>query len=551
MSIPLPLSVRLSTSTGSKSVTRELRDLTFRSVAPGGFASATISLDRPLSTQPDEIGYYGKLYVYDARSGATVWEGRVEDPGRGVDDQGQVWQIAAIGPSGHVHDRTVPLVYIESTLQAASTRVENTKPGFVTEYGTIPFNDPAQGLVCRLPQGITTNLGDSAAMRYGALSDALTGQKLARIKYDVNSGGPNGNWVLELVCRTDGSLASGDIADTISMTAAGLGATETAVVVTDFSNGRNTCDFRFRQTAGGSVTAANDLHWASFANLAIRAMLKDASGADITTGYTNDYVLAHEVVRDLLGRLLTSYDGPNATITTNTYHIEQLAYPSAADAGKVLDDLMTLEPSCYWAAWESAPSGKHRFEWTTWPTTVRYEASTLDGYRSQGSADGLYNAVRVRFVDEIGRTKTVQRTATVPELAAAGLTREAFLDLGTEAGTLDNATQAGDQYLADHATAANAGTLTVARPILDRVAGRMVQPWEIRPGRLIRVRGIQPRPNSLNATTRDGVTVFRVVGVNYRASSASAELELDSYPPTVARALAALTAPKLTPVRRR
>lgn len=537
MSIPIPLTVRLSTIRGSKSVSRELRDLTFRSVAPGGFASAAISLDRPLTLQPNEIGYYGKLYIYDARNGRTVWEGRVEDPGRGVDDSGQVWQVAAIGPSGHVHDRTVPLVYIDTSLTSCK-RVENTKPGFVTEAGTVPFNDPLQGLVSRLPQGLTVTLGDLAAQRYGVLSDALTGQKLAHIKYDAYSGGPNTDWVLEGVCRTDGSLASGDIADSLTMTAAIGGVARTCTVVSDFTNGRNTIDFRFRQTSGGTVTALNDLHWVAFANLVIRTMLKDSSGTDITTGYTNNYVLAHEVVRDLLGRLLTSFDGANAAIATNTFHIEVLAYPNAVDAGKVLDDLMTLEPSCYWAAWESNTAGKHRFEWITWPTTVRYEASTRDGYSSQGSADGLFNAVRVRYLDESGRTRTVQRTRTVAELTAAGLTREWFIDLGTETGTSANANQIGDEFLADHSTAPNAGTLKVSRPVLDRALGRMVQPWEIRPGTLIRVRGIQPRVDSLNATTRDGTSVFRIVGVTYHAASAAAELELDSYPPTVARALA-------------
>jgi hypothetical protein len=95
--------------------------------------------------------------------------------------------------------------------------------------------------------------------------------------------------------------------------------------------------------------------------------------------------------------------------------------------------------------------------------------------------------------------------------------------------------------LAEHATPPNAGTLTIARPIYDHERGRMVDPWEIRPGNLIRVRGIQPNPNSLNVTDRDGVTVFQIVGTDYDTSSASATLELDSYSPTVARALAALS----------
>lgn len=538
MSIPIPLTVRLWTTRGSRSVTREVRDLTFRSVAPGGFASATISLDRPLTLQPDEIGYYGRLAIYDARTGKTVWEGRVEDPGRGVDDSGQVWQIAAIGPSGHVHDRTVPYIIVDSRM-STMIHVDNTKPGFETAVGPIPSKDPDQGIVLRLPQGLTVNLGDGAAMSYQSMRAA--GMKIARCAYTADAGGANANWTIETIYGTDVTVATGDVGDAITMTTATGGSARNAVVVTDFANGRNVVLFVFIQTAGGAVTAANDLHWASFQDVITRAMLINASGSDITTGYTNDYVLAHEVVADLLGRLLTQYDGPGASISTgSTFQITQLAYDDGVDPGKVLDDLMTFEPGYYWAAWESNTAGKYRFEWTPWPTSVRYEASTQDGYHSQGSADGLYNAVTVRYVDSLGVTQTVRRTSSVAELTAAGLTREAWLDLGNEAGTLAAAQQAGDQFLIDHATALNAGSLTVARPILDRVVGRMVQPWEIRPGALIRVRGIMPRVNSLNATTRDGVTVFRVVGTTYSASSATAELELDSYPPTVARALATL-----------
>lgn len=537
MSIPLPLGVRLSTSRGSKTVTRELRDLSFRSVAPGGFASATISLDRSLSLQPNEIGYYGKLYVYDQRNGMTVWEGRVEDPGRGVDDSGQVWQIAAIGPSGHAHDRVVPYIAVDSRLNVMR-EVVDTKAGFETSVTAIPFSDPDQGIVLRAPQGLSLNLGDGAAMSYLAIRNA--GQRVARCSYVANSGGPNANW--DVISRYEDAFGGQDIGDAPSMTDVNGGSARACVVVTDFTNGRDAVAFILFQSAGGAVTTATDTHWASFQDIITRAMLVDRTGTNITTGYTNDYVLAHEVVIDLLGRLLTAYDGPNATVSTgSTFQITQLAYDDGVDAAKILDDLMTFEPGYFWAAWETVPSsGKYRFEWSAWPTTVRYEASTRDGYRSQGSADGLYDAVRVRYVDTLGVTQTVRRTASVAELTAAGLTREAFLDLGPQAGTLAAAQQAGDQFLADHAAALNAGTLTVARPILDRARGRTVQPWEIRPGALIRVRGIQPRPNSLNATTRDGVTVFRVVGVTYRASSASAELELDSYPPTVARALANL-----------
>jgi hypothetical protein len=182
----------------------------------------------------------------------------------------------------------------------------------------------------------------------------------------------------------------------------------------------------------------------------------------------------------------------------------------------------------------------HRFEWKAWPTTVRYVADVEDGYTAPSSAVELFNKVTVTGKDAEGLTRKVTRTQTVPELDAAELTREALIPLADELYTTTNAERVGDMFLAEHLTPLNAGSLTVARPIFDIAANRMVQPWEIRPGNLIRVGGIRPNIDSLNATNRDGVAVFRLMAVEYDASNAAATLELDSRPRTVEHLLAKL-----------
>lgn len=540
MSLPIPLTIRLQTSLADRHVTVEARDLTLRWNDPGGYASCQIGLDRPLTLQPDEIAYYGNLTVYDGRTGAVVWDGRLEDPGRSADGDGQVWDLAAVGGQAHTLDRTVPLIYVDTSLTV--TQVDVSKVGFQANVGTDPGDAAGirQAMVMRLPQGTTVTLGDKATMRYSRLQTA--GQKLARVAYSWDAAGTNANWVIEAVARTDGNLASGDTLATAGMNSAG--GVAAGVVGTNFTNGRNGVDWRFRQSAGGSVTTTNDLHWASVYAPAIRALLIDRSGNEITTGYTLNTVYAHEVVADLLGRLLTAYDGPGATIATTTHPIDQLAYPDGVTANRVLADLVALESAYTWRVWERPiTAGRYRFEWGLAPgydgLGVRYEADVRDGYTAQGSADGLYDQVTVRWRDATGVTQTTVRTTTVPILAAAGITRQGQIDLGAEVGSLADAQRAGDQWLAEHSQPPNAGRLRIARPIMDLTYGRMVQPWEIRPG-LIRVRGILPRPDALNASTRDGVTIMRIVGAEYRASDAAATLDLDSQAPTVVTMLADL-----------
>jgi hypothetical protein len=116
VSIDLPITVRLKTRRKDVDVTNQIGELSFRSSIPGGFASLNISLSRPLDLPPDEIEYFGKVYVYDGRNGNTLWEGRLEDPGRGAGDQGEVWSITAVGSRAHTQDRVFPVIYVDRSL---------------------------------------------------------------------------------------------------------------------------------------------------------------------------------------------------------------------------------------------------------------------------------------------------------------------------------------------------------------------------------------------------------------------------------------------------
>lgn len=541
MSLPIPLTVRLSTARADKHIERDLRSLSFRSVTPGGFASATFALDRPLAASPDELKYFGNVYIYDARNGNTVWEGRLEDLGRGAGSDGQVWQLAAIGPSAHAADDAFPYIPIDSEVGDRwrnSNYTGNPRSG--TRVDGTDRDDEVPALRLGWDEGTTTVSGPPAStidVIYRAMFYA--GHELARVRVTVINGETNPNARNRIVTREApagdyvGAADDSTFSTSETVLAASLGGSPA------IPSGHNVCSFRIQQLAGGG-TLVNDNRWAEFWSIFVRAVLKDKTGTDITTGYSNSFVFAHEIVADLLGRGLPLYDGTNALIESTTYHITHLAYPTGVTAAQVLDDLIGFEPGFQWHAWESNADGLYRFEWTTQPTTVRYEADVVDGYDGPGSAAGLYNKALIAYTDWKGRPQTVEATQPVAVLDDAGITRTLHVELGGERSSAANAQQVGSQQLSEHATPPNEGTLTVARPVYDHERGQSIQPWEIRPGSLIRVRGIAPNTNSLNMSDRDGVTVFTIVAVDYDTASASATLELDSHPPTVARALADL-----------
>lgn len=541
MSLAIPLAVTLVSATRSLDVTREVRDLTFRSVVPGGFASAAVSLDRPLTLDHPEIAYYGRLIVSDTRHAGTIWEGRLEDPGRSAGRNGQVWDLVAVGPAGHASDRTVPYIVVERNLTNFMRALTDISPGGHADTREDPGGSGNPCIFLQLPTGLAVNNGSRVVMRFDDIFNA--GQKVAWVDYSWDAGLTNADWRVRFVARTGGT-AGNDIARTQTTSTGGSGLDD-KVVVTDWTNGRDQVDLELVYT-NGAATVGGDTGWAAIMNVAVQAMRYNADGTEKTSGYTATVTDA-DVVADLLGRILDQYDGTTAAITTaSPVTIEQMAYPDAVTPRQVLADLITLAPSRYWAAWEQQANGKYRFEWTAWPEFVRYHADVVDGYDSTGSADGLYNAVRVRFRGISGLIRTVQRTNSVTELTNAGLTREAFLDLGDDIGSQANAEAAGDEFLARHAFPPNAGRLTIARPIYSAFEalvtsdGRMVMPWEIRPGHLIRVRGIQPSAANLAGTTRDGVAIFRLTAVEFSARTGVATLELDSPPPSTASALAVL-----------
>jgi hypothetical protein len=537
MTLSMPLTVRVVTSRVDSDITAQVRDLTFRSQIPGGFASASFTLTRPLDITPSDIEYYASVYVYDARNGNTVWEGRLEDPGRTAGSDGETWAITAMGPSAHAQDRTYPIIFLDSLLDLWKRSHYSSKNAYMDTSQADPVVTGIDDLEC-----LTVHANEGSPVTTSWAGDWIyrqihyANQKLGRVRAGHVEGGASANYSVTIVNRVGYGTSPGAIdANNWAVTPQILSGTPSS---TNWTLSDDVTSIRVARNI--SNTTANDLAWCDIFTTRIRSLLKNPDGSDITAGsaYTLNVIQPVDVVGDLLGRYLTKYDGANATLVDSGVPIYHLRYPDGTTASQIFDDLAVFDPQYYWAAWETNPAtGKWRFEYRGWPTTVRYEADTFDGFDSPGSADDLYNEVCVRYLNEHGTVITTRVTQTVQVLADAGLTRCAYLDVSDEIGSPENASHIGTNFLLEHQTPPNAGTLTVARPILDLDTGRMIQPWEIRPGNLIRVRGVLPRIDALNPVDRDGVTVFRVISMEYSASTAAATLELDSYARSITRAV--------------
>lgn len=536
--LQVPLTVRI----GSKHITREVAGLSFREEAVGGITDITLRLARPLSKFDPDLAAFSTVTIYDKRSAEAIAQGRLTDTGRSAGSDGQTWDCVAFGPAVIASDLTFPYVLVDQRLDTFARSNFCTR-NVGTSLDERDADGSAPALHIQAPEGqqvVTaggiSGVGLTSAWVGDMMSRAIrnVGMKLARVSTDWDAGLTDANYQIRLITRTGGGGATG-AATTTANTAGG---TLSAVVVTDFPDGNDSISVRVQRLTT-SIPGA-ETHWFHFYDLTLRAMLKDATGADITTGYTLDTVTADEVVTDLLGRVLSAFDGASATVEAGSYAIDQLAYPDGITAAEVLADLMALEPGYRWTTGPDKTGNGYEFRWEAWPTTVRYEATLEDGAGFPSSAQEIYNSVTVRWRNKAGITQNTTVTAANALLDAAGILRSKIIDAADEIGSSAAAAQLGTNFLAEHTYPPNAGSLTVNRPIRDLETDRMVLPHEIRAGELIRVRGIEGYPDALNASTNDGQTVFRIWSKAYNSDSDSATLELDTYSRTTANALGLL-----------
>ncbi len=534
------LSVRLTGAFGERNITSELMDLSFRSEGSGGFKSASFELARPMHRDAPELAALNQVYVYDVRSPRQIaWQGYLEDPGRAADSRGLVWTVNAVGPAARLKDRRSPMVYMDRRVdswrrgESSGTLGPLSHPNLNTDQDQ-PKGFFSPGWMLRLEQGSLVSLGDQGSITYELIIDS--GQHLARIVFDWEGGAGDSNNRLFFGAATASTYAA---VDNFGFTG-GAPTNASWVITTDFPTDRIQLWLAVvRQNT--TTTPTTDLTNIFLYHLAVQGTRYNKSGTEQTSAsvYANNYLFSYEVVADIVGRWLSTIcDGPNANIDqTATYHIDNLAYTDPVDGQQILDDLEVFEPDFRWAIWGDTQADKAMFEYVRWDSGDVLEATPIDGFSSPESSSDLYSEVLVRYNDGTSKIRTVKRTQTVPALQ--GITRTGFLDIADEKGVTDtNVARAGDSFLLSHNTPSHSGTLIVARPIQNTTRGIMVDPHMIRPGTIIRLKGVQARPDYLNAIDHNGVTMFRVAATEYSASTGTCTLELENYNPTVARQLA-------------
>ena len=533
--------VRITEPTGSRMLTQHVSGLSFRSVDPGGYGSVAFDLSRAV----DARGFadYSEIAVFDAETGEQVGGGRLQNPGRSIAADGEVWKVSALGEGvAHAQERKNPYFLADSRLDTWYTG-DSTSINRKWNTGTAPGDESKAGLVFTNSQ---TSTGSGAYTNANMYDVRRYKQEIGGFKYVHEEGRSSSSSKLEGQLRVVGGSAPTDFfnqnwSTSVRTCAAEKGADWVAPTAFDLMN-------LVFVRSGGTLTVDPETDWLIVYSAIILALRKGKDGADVVGGgaYTKGYVLAHEAVIDALARWCPRFDLANAQIATSaTHQHDALVWPDGINTYDMLDYLMSVEPQFTWAAYEKQPNGLFRFEWRERSTDVRYEISENNNVGFELSGGGYDPLTRLWYTgtELLGHYRTVDVVADNPyaaqNIVPTDTQRIDKTNVGAREWTTD-ATAMATAAVTNSQFSATSAQVSIAGKILDTFTGRYVKPYQVLPGYVCRIAGVRAQKDTLNTGYEDGAAKFRITSNDFSADSETSRLELNAYSLDEARALSML-----------
>ena len=493
-------------------VTPECTDVSFSWEVNGGPTVAQFGLSDPSARAALGPDVPVRISLPD---GSACWTGFVTMPGREASGTDSA-TVTCVGAAVLPNERGYVMPYLVNRLDAwRRDELHASKTNARTEVTTHPYVTDLPALVEAMPDGTQVGQNDVGRMRFTALDG--TGFTVGYVRGNVIVGSDtNPYWQVRLTHNPTGDPAG----------------TAHAVVRTGQSTqypfgvaaGTSTLPLdqpwlvaEHRYLGAGSTTGNLGAFWAAWWGMGVAADLKTYTGQRATP-WQASYILASDVVGDLIGRWLAFIDPARVIIAPTAFQIDTLDYQNHTTPAQVLDDLTVMEPDYYWMMGLANPEDdRHAFLWGAWPSTPRYivDAATASVSEPGGGTD-LANRVVVQWTDWLGRKRAKVYDATpdvyplVSGLSAQSRVREMRVSLADEYGSQTVADRVGPLLLQQVAATPYSATVTTAARVMDTVTGRMVRPDEVRPGNLVAISGLdRPREQRCTAVEcREGVATY-------------------------------------------
>lgn len=536
-------------------LTKWVDDFSFRHTAPGGCASSVIKFRVPNIPNVDPL-MFGNLYyrvqIYDCRDAEVLWEGRVEDPATQVEEN--AWELGILGGQKATTDVKVPVLYVDNTIanwrrsfevdeievnpnEANQVIAGKLKSGYTWSAGQeIDVLNYNGGWACHSGFArISATYKGTGPGAQGGNFEMVTATTAQPAGFDVTALNTAGVYKSNLI----GTDLTGGVEQDINFairrkTGVGsylIGASEEGLFWLKWPK---VVGIRMDEN-GNTLLAAGDYPGDYvYVHQIVRDVVARYLSGGWWAGTLNqwDSVSAASKSRWAFPEQ-GSIRGYDAFIDASDVNkITNLWWNSAVDAKEILDTMMLVQSNAYWAVW---PSGhrfgqdtsddilvrehQFRFAWAKWPISWNYLVSSEDGMEEQISGDQLFNGTTLSYEtpEQIITTGTWYGTPTfgvsitgkinwqVEELENRFTRKYHFEYPGSDPDiTADDFDDYMRQQMVNTQEPKNVGTITIRRaiPMIDDgssdgngFAG-MVQPWELRPGKLVKIKDIMPTANS-------------------------------------------------------
>jgi hypothetical protein len=516
-------------------------DLRFTSATQLGYDECTFTLNLKASpwAAPPSLRGLATVRVMDRRTGQTVWWGRIDDPGLRSDAGGSAWQVKASGGGHELARITKQIMYLDR--DAESWRSTNKWPagkastidgsnGFAAHVGDPEAIVPTFVWELPFPGNVKAIAAASAELVYDRpLYSTGDTVRIVAVHGSLKGSFVNTGILFELLVRN----ASGTLTSFASWTS------NTPQV--DFSAwkgngswpGTNTdvqIMARWLNNSGATITFGDTPQWHRWASLRVAGQRYGIDGTALVPTAHGWTISPLDIVNDVIGQHLAGVVRAGTISVDGTGTINHAAWWKGVTLADVMDFVAQRDGGTrWWGVWSPNPGDSvPRMDWAEW-TGQRYIVPSWFTPRLAGGGDDLVNNARVIYAPIQDHVGSVNISGTVAELDVAGLTRSIAVD-ATDKGilTADQASVIGAGALSDANLARTSGTVEVDGPILDADSGRVVQPWEIRPGAVVLMSATPKRfTGQYTASSTDGVSVFKLTGTSYSVSGNSVELSLD------------------------
>jgi hypothetical protein len=518
-------------------------DLRYSIALPGGHdqLSCTLTTDSGPGDTPPQLVAGGIIQVVDRRTGAILWWGRLDDPGR-ADTTGSAtaYQVTASGGQSLLDgwrrayalvDRDLANWVPDASFPSGAAAVGDAAGGSAFAIHTSDWSSDVSSAFLETSIGDGTSVPASSIQQwlyYPAWQnpDAPSSAGIATLLFSHKSNAATTSHQVQMyIDGTDWTSMAQVINQNFTTTQVDL---EGHAGVGSWSSGfAKTALLRWIYSGAGKTQSGN--LWNRIGNVIVCGVryIRDGTTWDFAT--TLPELLSTHVFDDALGRGLNSVLEWDVSVDQPTELIDQAEWWGGISGREILDFVLSYSPQCWWGVFEPGDSGKPKASFKSWLNQpVRYIIPTQAGLSLAGGADDLANQALVIYQAGNGTTASTLVIVSVPALTAAGLTRALTVDVRDRGPiSLTTAKALGRSALTQADTYRVNGTVTISEPLYDQVLGRMVQPWEIVPGNPVRLSGVAQIYTRGDERVTNAADTFRLTGTAYDAASNTATLTLD------------------------